>query len=228
MFDGLSTSSRHISSTTVFYLTINSIINEMTEIYVEEKQADHRSAIHYQLIKHRLIEKQLTTVEGIHKRARCINQHDLAYCQAQLAYHHFALGEEEIAEGYIAASVASSCLFNDANPLKHAHLQEILFDRSMTRYQYDRAYEFIQMAIQCHRQQRWVNVPMRQNDILMRQNNDRKREKWQLQDERLKKKVIDLEMLFTPESDDKEAYFHELALSEYQPTHRDSDEPRIA
>ena len=81
----------------------------------------------------------------------------------------------------------------------------------MQRHQYDRAYQFIQMAIQCHRQQTWSGAQLNQNDLIARQKNDRKRE------ERLKKKKTDIEVLFTPSSDhddDGEELFRELALSE--------------
>ncbi|CAF4001910.1 unnamed protein product, partial [Rotaria sordida] len=122
-----------------FYLHICSIINEMVEIYIEQKNCDYSSIIKYELIKHEFILKHFIYVEIFHKNMRCISQYDLAKSHIELADKYIAIRQLATARMHLKMVLAiyhecSDINVKDYEDIKHSQLQEKFADLAVEKH----------------------------------------------------------------------------------------------
>ncbi|CAF2645663.1 unnamed protein product [Rotaria sp. Silwood2] len=149
-----------------FYLNICNIINEMVDIYTQQKNCDYSSIIKYELIKHKLIHKHFIYVEMFRENMRCISQYDLARSHIELADKYMAIRQHAKARMHLRLVLAIYRKCSDINvqdyvDIKHSQLQEKLADLAVELHQYNKAYQFIKMSMKCLEDQKhilWIEM----------------------------------------------------------------------
>lgn len=135
------------------FTNLLSVVDQTIDIFIEEKNKDYLSAIQYQLIKHRFIEKHFIYVGMDRINGKYVNQGDLAQSYIQLAVLYLSIKRYEEASISLTEALALLKEFGrgsiptNVNQIRNYQLQEQLAARDIHSQDYDQAYDHLNLAL---------------------------------------------------------------------------------